>query len=79
MSQLRRHSALEALVNTASGFVLSVAAGFVIFPLLGWKVTPGQNLSAVTLFTFISILRSYFWRRVFNWWHHHKGEYNGFS
>ena len=64
--QLRRHSLLEACLNTASGFVLSIAAGYVIFPLLGWQISHTQNLSAVSLFTIISIIRSYIWRRIFN-------------
>lgn len=67
--QSKRHSAFEALINTSSGFVLSCTMGLVIFPLLGWEVSPGENLEAVSLFTLISVLRSYFWRRVFNYYH----------
>jgi len=69
-SQSRKGSLLEACLNTASGFVLSFLAGLVIFPLLGWDLNPKQNLEAVALFTGISVLRSYFWRRVFNYLHH---------
>lgn len=70
MMQSKRQSACEATLNTASGFLLSLGAGYIIFPALGWAVTSQQNLAAVSLFTVISVLRSYFWRRVFNWWHH---------
>lgn len=70
--QLRRHSAFEACLNTASGFLLSYAAGFLVFPLLGWQVTAKQNLAAVSFYTVISVFRSYFWRRVFNWWHYRR-------
>jgi hypothetical protein len=70
MRQSRRHSLIEASLNTASGFVLSALAGMLIFPLLGWKVSTAQNLEAVSLFTGISVIRSYVWRRVFNWIHH---------
>lgn len=64
--QLRRHSLLEACLNTASGFVLSIAAGYLIFPLAGWTVSHGQNLAVVSMFTIISVIRSYVWRRIFN-------------
>lgn len=64
--QLRRHSLLEACLNTASGFVLSLAAGYLIFPMLGWQISHSQNLAAVSMFTVISVVRSYAWRRIFN-------------
>lgn len=64
--QLRRHSLLEACLNTASGFVLSLGAGYLIFPFLGWQISHAQNLGAVSMFTVISVIRSYIWRRLFN-------------
>ena len=69
IGQKRKHSILEASLNTGSGFILSYVAGFFIFPLFGFPVTPAQNISIVSLYTVISIFRSYFWRRTFNWWH----------
>lgn len=68
--QLRRHSLLEASLNTASGFIISIAAGYIIFPLLGWQISTAQNFEAVGMFTIISIIRSYVWRRAFNCWQH---------
>jgi membrane protein implicated in regulation of membrane protease activity len=68
--QSRKHSALEATLNTASGFLVSLAATFVIYPLVGIKTSAVQNLWTVIAFTFVSVLRSYFWRRLFNWWQH---------
>jgi hypothetical protein len=65
MSQSRAHSLIEASLNTASGFCLSFLAGLFIFPLLGWAVSARQNLTAVALFTAISVVRSYVWRRIF--------------
>lgn len=70
MSQSRRASLLEAAANMVSGFVLSYLAGLVIYPMLGWQVSASTNLVAVFLFTIISLIRSYLWRRAFNWWHH---------
>lgn len=73
MKQLKKHSALEASLNTASGFIISYSAGFLIFPLLGWNLDYKQNFMAVGLYTIISVVRSYIWRRIFNYYHH-KGQ-----
>lgn len=64
--QTRKKSLLEACLNTASGFFISILAGEVVFPLFGFKVTHGENLAIVLIFTVISVVRSYVWRRVFN-------------
>lgn len=66
MNQSALHSALESILNTASGWVLSVAAGEFIFPVVGLPISHSQNVAAVSLFTIISVIRSYAWRRLFN-------------
>lgn len=72
MSQLRRHSLLESLCSTATGFLLSFAASYLVFPLFGMRASSGEYFGAVAVFTGISIVRQYVWRRVFNWYHHRK-------
>jgi hypothetical protein len=57
---------IESCANTAFGFIISVAASFLIFPLLGMASTPMQNLGAVLAFTIVSIIRNYIVRRAFN-------------
>ena len=59
-------SLLEASLNTASGFVLSMAVVAYVFPLLGVQMSLSQNLSATGVMTIVSIVRSYVWRRIFN-------------
>lgn len=67
--QLRRHSFLEACLNTASGFIVSFAATFVVFPyILGIETSAADNLIVTVFFTLISVVRSYLWRRAFNCW-----------
>lgn len=68
--QSRRHSLLEASLNTLSGFIISLAAAELIFPALGMSTSHSQNFLAVAAFTGISVVRSYAWRRGFNWWQH---------
>lgn len=70
IGQKRRHSLLEASLNTATGFCISYLLGLFIFPLFGFPVTPAQNFWIVLIYTVVSIVRSYIWRRTFNWWHH---------
>jgi putative flippase GtrA len=67
--QHKRHSLIEALVNTGVGFVLSIAAVQWLFPLFGVRMTLGENLIATLLMTVISVLRGYVLRRAFNHWH----------
>lgn len=69
MSQLRRHSFAEACLSTATGFLVSYAIGLWVFPAFNFPVTPVQNLWIVSIFTLVSIVRQYIWRRVFNYYH----------
>lgn len=67
--QKRRHSMLEAFLNTASGFLVSLMIGPIILPWFGFVPTFGQNVTVVTIYTAVSVVRSYLWRRAFVWLH----------
>ncbi len=67
--QTRLMSLIETCLSTAIGFAVSFGLGAVVYPLLGWAVTPGQNAIVVLIFTVASILRGYCVRRLFNWVH----------
>lgn len=60
-------SLVEALINVAVGFGLSVLTQMMIFPLFGLGVSLVQNLQIGAIFTAVSILRSYALRRLFEW------------
>jgi hypothetical protein len=66
MSQSRMSSLIEAVINTAIGFVISLVLTAVVFPAYGHAITFGQNLQITGIFTAASILRSYILRRCFN-------------
>lgn len=67
MSQSKLSSLTESLLNVGSGFVVSLLLwSFVIVPLYKIEVTMTQNLEITCLFTVISVIRGYVWRRVFN-------------
>lgn len=65
--QRRRTSLLEASLSTLTGFIISYAATFAIMPLLGIHTNAAQNFYMVMIYTVISVIRQYIWRRIFNW------------
>lgn len=66
MSQTRRQSLTEALINIVVGFGVNTALNFTVFPWFGWHINAQQNLMLGAIYTVVSIARSYCLRRVFN-------------
>lgn len=65
--QTRLGSFVEQVLNIGSGFVLSLIVWQTIGPWFGYEVTLDKNLGITTIFTVVSIVRGYCWRRYFNW------------
>lgn len=66
--QTKLRSLTEQLCNTGSGFVAALLTwSYVITPFWEIKTSSTDNLSITMVFTVVSILRSYGWRRLFNW------------
>jgi hypothetical protein len=66
MAQSRQASLTEALTNIVVGFALALAAQVALFPSFGIRVGFWDNLRIAVSFTFISLVRSYVLRRLFN-------------
>lgn len=67
MKQTKVESLVEAIINIASGWIIALLVWmFVISPWMGIDITFLDDLAITGLFTAISIIRSYFWRRFFN-------------
>ncbi len=64
--QTRLESAIEAIANIATGMLVSFTLGMLVYPMFGFDVTPAQNAWIVVIFTLVSFVRSYAWRRWFN-------------
>lgn len=65
--QSRTRSLIEQLLNTGTGFVMSLAVWeFIVKPV--WRIETSfiQNFEITVLFTVVSVVRSYTWRRLFN-------------
>lgn len=71
--QTRLESIVEQAVNTVSGFILAWLAWQFLVPVLvpGLQPSAGQSWAVIFIFTAISIVRGYFWRRFFENGVHH--------
>jgi len=69
MAQSRKHSFLEALLNTASGFIISYFVAELTFAYFNFQTTHKDTFIITCIFTVVSIVRSYIWRRIFNYIH----------
>lgn len=70
MSQSRRASAIESAINVVVGFGVAIAAQVVVFPLFGVAAMPmSAHLGIGSVFTVVSLARSYALRRLFNLLH----------
>ncbi len=64
--QTKSQSLFEAVTNTSIGFLISLGATFVIFPVMGIESSAGKNFVITCFFTVVSVLRGYLLRRLFN-------------
>ena len=69
MSQPRYQSALESVANVAIGYGVALLSQLIVFPLMGIMVTLRENVVIGVIFTVVSLVRSYFVRRLFNLFH----------
>ena len=67
MTQRPATSLLEVCLNVGSGYLLSMLIWqFVVAPVWGLDVRIRDNACITGVFTLVSILRGYVWRRAFN-------------
>jgi hypothetical protein len=64
--QKRMHSAIEAAANVMIGYVVATIATWAVLPIFGYYVSATDALGISSVFTFVSIVRSYALRRLFN-------------
>ena len=66
MTQSRKGSFLEAVLNTASGWVVAfIVWEYLVAPGLGLESNPTKGAAVTTVFSVVSIVRAYLWRRLF--------------
>ena len=65
--QTKRHSLLEQVLNVGSGFILSsLVWQFIIIQCWDIHTSFSENLQITSVFTIVSVIRGYIWRRLFN-------------
>lgn len=62
MAQSKAKSMQEVSLNTASGFIVSLIVTNALYPVLN-IISP---LTITLIYTAVSLVRSYVWRRIFN-------------
>lgn len=67
MTQTKKDSFKETIFSVFIGYVVAVLSQMVIFPLFGYDMPVADNLLIGLWFTAISIIRSYYVRRFFNY------------
>lgn len=67
--QSRLGSFIESLANVVLGYGIAVGAQLLVFPLFGVVIPLSSNLAIGIIFTFVSLVRSYLLRRLFNLLH----------
>jgi hypothetical protein len=71
--QSRLASALEATVNVLGGYLVALAAQMLILPAYGVRLSISDNLSIGAWFAAVSVLRSFCFRRLFNFFQVRRG------
>jgi hypothetical protein len=65
-----RQSLIETMCSTAVAFLLSVALQHcIVNPLWHLHSSPLDSLGITVFFTVVSLVRSFYFRRFFNWLH----------
>ena len=67
--QNKKHSFIEACINTAIGFWIAILTQSLVFPLFGIQASFVDQLGIGAVFTVVSIVRGYLVRRLFNYIH----------
>ena len=64
--QSKKQSFIEANINTASGFFISLLLAYCVLPYFGLNKSIATSLEVVSIFTITSLARNYIIRRIFN-------------
>ena len=64
--QTRTESIIETALNIGSGVFVAWLLTIYAMPLFGYDVPNGKALVITCMYTVVSVIRSYAWRRIFN-------------
>ena len=64
--QTRTVSAIETTLNIGSGMLVALFLTYYILPMWGYQYSATQAVEITMLYTAVSWVRSFLWRRFFN-------------
>lgn len=64
--QSKKMSLIETVFSVIIGYIISIIAQMIIFPLFDINISFSENLAIGLFFTVVSIIRGYYVRRFFN-------------
>ncbi len=67
--QSHKHSLLESITNVVVGFGIATVANLIVMPWFGYNVSARDSAGIGGVLTIVSIVRSYWLRRLYNWYH----------
>ena len=65
--QSKLWSFIEAVVNTVASFLIGVVVNWLLLPMFGYHPSFSASMAMTAVFAAVSIVRSYLFRRFFNW------------
>ena len=65
MRQSKKASLVETVSSTAFGFGIAWLANWLVLPMFGFRASASESFLIAVVFTFISLVRSYVFRRAF--------------
>jgi membrane protein CcdC involved in cytochrome C biogenesis len=66
MIKSNKRNFIETIIDVGSGLILSTFIQLFIFPFFDLYPTVLESFHIAVIFTVISMLRSWFWRTIFN-------------
>ena len=69
MSQSKRASKIEIGLGTILAMITATITQLIVFPLFNMQVAFDTNIQLVIIFTVVSMIRGYYWRRFCNYLH----------
>tara|TARA_B100000315_G_scaffold135684_1_gene124993 strand:- start:163 stop:363 length:201 start_codon:yes stop_codon:yes gene_type:complete len=57
---------METALNVGSGFLIAWIMTITVLPLFGLNATINESFQITLIYTLVSVLRGYLWRRYFN-------------
>jgi hypothetical protein len=72
--QSKKMSVLEQFANIGLGMIIALITQIITFPLFGLEVTFGDNLAILGIFTVVSFIRGYCFRRGIRRYQHRSAD-----